>query len=74
MSFSYIKRKLNSPATIQIGKTNSAEHQSLINKTQELENHVTFTSGYSLLVILSVGIVVLCVIVFIIRKKKKVSK
>ena len=74
MSFSYVKRKLSKPEVVQIGQHNLATHHTLLNKTQQLENQVTFSSGYSLLVIAALIIVFIGVVVLFAKKRSKVSQ
>lgn len=70
MSFSYIKRKLSEPEVVQIGKSNLVSHHAILNKTQELENQVTFASGYSVLILISLLLLVIVLAVIFLRRRK----
>ena len=74
MSYSYIKRKLHTPEVVQIGKSNSASYDTFLNRTEQLENQVTLTNSYSTLILIAFLAVILLAIVFIVKKRNKVSK
>ena len=71
MSYSYVKKKLNEPQTIQIGKNNVAAKQAILNKTQDLENQVSLNSSYTILILLCVLIVVFVSVVYIRGKNNR---
>ena len=71
MSYSYVKKKLNEPQTIQIGKNNVATKQAILNKTQDLENQVSLNSSYTILILLCVLIVVFVSVVYIRGKNNR---
>ena len=71
MSYSYVKKKLNEPQTIQIGKNNLATKHAILNKTQDLENQVNLNSSYTILILFCVLIVVSGTVIYIRRRNNR---
>ena len=71
MSFSYIKRKLSVPETVQLGKTNQISQNILKNKTIDLENSAQLTTGPSVLIFV---IIVLAVAIIFVYVRNKVTR
>ena len=64
MSYSFVKRKLSHPESIQLGKNNEAIQQAILNTTTDLENQVSFHSSYTILVLVCVLIVGVAAIIY----------
>ena len=74
MSYSFIKRKLGQPEHVQIGKDNVASLASVVNKTEELETQVSLSTGYSILFVCALLIVISFTYILQKRNKKVTSR
>ena len=72
MSFSYIKRRLSGPETVQLGRTNQISQDIIKNRTTDLETTAQLTTGPSILILF----IIVCVaaIIFVYARNKVTNK